>query len=274
MCFPWLPLLPPPLEKCSPLSLISAKGKRDLWKQLREKESCLSCLVSHKSRKSICNPCSHPDWECEHQSSTHCIGQLGQKRTNATTNPLGFWKLQPMSQAWKQQYCIALPSAVPQSQQGLLSHQKFISEGDNPSQRTYQKCSWHDCQHPIRAGFYCYFLISLHSQSAWLLFKLTLLIPRQSLYQSEIKYLEKTPAETFKRPCSKLCVLISEAVLREHRNYPRVYFTSVIFPTEKECSPARILEIKYISGKKGREKRWVLKLTVHTKCSDLIYIVS
>lgn len=31
--------------------LISDKGKKDLWKQLSEKESCLSCLVSHKSRK-------------------------------------------------------------------------------------------------------------------------------------------------------------------------------------------------------------------------------
>lgn len=49
-------LLPPPLENPSPLPLISGKGKRDLRKQFSDKESCLSCLASPKSRKSICKP--------------------------------------------------------------------------------------------------------------------------------------------------------------------------------------------------------------------------
>lgn len=33
-----------------------------------------------------------------------------------------------LSQAWIQQYCIVLPPAVSQSQQDLLSHQKFLSK--------------------------------------------------------------------------------------------------------------------------------------------------
>lgn len=67
--------------------------------------------------------------------------------------------------------------------------------------------------------------------------------------------MEKTPAETFTRPYSKLRVLISQAFLLEHRNLTRVYFTSIIFPTEKECSLACTLQMEYILGKKKTRKK-------------------
>lgn len=159
--FPMAFLLLPPLEKPSPFPFISDKGKRHLRKQLSEKESCLSCLVSHKSRTEYLQALfCLTQTENVNFNLLHLALELGQKPTNATTNPLGFWKPQPMSQACKWQYCIMLPPAVPQSQQGLLSHQKFLSEGDNPSQRTYQTCSHQDCQPCTCAGLYCYFLTS------------------------------------------------------------------------------------------------------------------
>lgn len=93
----------------------------------------------------------------------------------ARDQPTAFWILK--SKAHSSGLTTAVLHSIATSctvvTKGLLPHQKFLSEGDNPSHRNYQTRSHQDVQPPTNAGLYRYFLTSLYCFSAWLLYRFT-----------------------------------------------------------------------------------------------------
>lgn len=134
-------------ESRSPLPLISYKSKRDLWKPLNVKESCLSHNVSYKSGEvHIASPVHlslelesyaedsenpRPHLRTDHSSAAHCCHQL---------------------------YCSHSKAFYPT--------RSFFLEGDNPSQRSYQTLPSKMSNLPHMQVLYCYFLTSLECLAA------------------------------------------------------------------------------------------------------------
>lgn len=214
VCFPWLPHHLWRITSPFTLPFISDKGKRELWKLLSEKESCLSDIVSCKSREVHLQALFYLIQTRNMNFSLLPSGLESYARVPPTppralripktqAHVSGLTTAVLHSTATSCMVVPARPSTPPElSFWRWRPFPKKLPETFPPRCPTSHTCRFTLLFAYLVTLFKCLVAIQIYG-------RLTLLTLRQSLEQSEIKYMVKTPAETFNRPCSKLCVLIS-----------------------------------------------------------------